>query len=92
MSIAFTRRLLRTALEGALDDCPVTPHPFFKVLVPISCRGVTADRLDPRATWSDQAAYDAAAKALAGAFEANFIQYDGRVPREVAAAGPSAAL
>jgi phosphoenolpyruvate carboxykinase (ATP) len=90
MSIAFTRRLLRAALEGSLDDCAVVPHPFFKVLVPTGCRGVTAKRLDPRATWRDPEAYDRAAAKLAGDFRANFAQYDGRVPGEIAAAGPAA--
>ena len=88
MSIAFTRRLLQSALEGALDDAQCVPHPVFKVLVPTGCRGVTASKLDPRQTWRDTAAYDAAAAKLAQEFRANFAQYDGRVPREVAEAGP----
>jgi phosphoenolpyruvate carboxykinase (ATP) len=88
MSIAFTRRLLRNALEGSLDDCRCVPHPVFKVMVPVTCRGVTATKLDARQTWPDAAAYDAAAAKLAREFRANFAQYDGRVPREVADAGP----
>jgi len=88
MSIAFTRRLLQCALDGALDDVHCVPHPVFRVLVPVTCRGVTATKLDPRQTWRDAAAYDAAAAKLAQEFRANFAQYDGRVPREVAEAGP----
>jgi len=65
MSIAFTRRLLQAALDGSLDDCGCTPHPFFKVLVPISCKGITAAKLDQRETWRDRAAYDQTAAKLA---------------------------
>ncbi len=89
MSIAFTRRLLQAALDGALDDVRCVPHPVFRVLVPQSCRGVAAHKLDPRQTWRDAAAYDAAAAALAVDFRANFVQYEGRVPAEVVAAGPT---
>jgi phosphoenolpyruvate carboxykinase (ATP) len=74
MSIAFTRRLLQAALEGTLDDARCVPHPIFKVLVPAACRGVSARKLDPRATWRDSAHYDAAAAKLAQQFTANFAQ------------------
>ena len=89
MSIAFTRRLLQAALDGSLDEARCVPHPIFKVLVPVGCRGVAPRKIDPRQTWHDPAAYDAAAATLAGEFRANFAQYDGRVPREVAEAGPA---
>ena len=88
MSIPFTRRLLQAALDGALDDVRSVPHPTFRVLVPATCRGVPARRLDPRQSWRDPAAYDAAALALAREFRANFAQYDGRVPQEIIEAGP----
>jgi phosphoenolpyruvate carboxykinase (ATP) len=88
MSIQFTRRLLQAALEGDLDDVPYAPHPVFNVLVPESCAGIPDGSLDQRSTWSDPVAYDAAAAKLASQFIANFRQYEGRVPAEVAAAGP----
>ena len=90
MSIAFTRRLLQAALDGELDDVQYAPHPVFKVLVPQSCPDIPAEALDQRSTWQDPAAYDAAAAKLAAQFIANFRQYEGRVPAEVAAAGPVA--
>jgi phosphoenolpyruvate carboxykinase (ATP) len=90
MSIAFTRRLLQAALDGELDDVQYAPHPVFKVLVPQSCPDMPAGALDQRSTWQDPAAYDAAAAKLAAQFIADFHQYEGRVPAEVAAAGPVA--
>ena len=44
--------------------------------------------LDPRSTWSDPAEYDAQANELARLFAVNFERFAGRVPPEVAAAGP----
>ena len=90
MSIAFTRRLLQAALGGELDDVQYAPDPVFKVLVPRSCPDIPAGALDQRGTWQDPAAYDVAAAKLAGQFVENFRQYEGRVPAEVAAAGPVA--
>jgi len=88
MSISFTRRLLQAVLDGSLDDARCVPHPTFGVLVPAACRGVPARKLDQRGTWRDSAAYDAAAATLAKEFRANFAQYEGRVPQEIADAGP----
>ena len=90
MSIAFTRRLLQAALDGELDDVQYTPHPVFKVLVPEACPGIPAEALDQRGTWRDPAAYNRAAAKLADQFRANFVEYEGRVPAEIAAAGPVA--
>ena len=47
---------------------------------PRSCR--------PRTTWTDAAAYDAQAQALARRFEENFKKYEAGVPSAVATAGP----
>jgi phosphoenolpyruvate carboxykinase (ATP) len=90
MSIQFTRRLLQAALEGELDEVAYTPHPVFQVLVPESCPGVPAGSLDQRSTWQDPLAYDVAAAKLAAQFGEDFRQYEGRVPAEIAAAGPLA--
>ena len=79
MRISLTRNLLKAALEGALDDVPMTPHPVFGVLVPAHCPKVPARLLDPRSTWSDAEDYDAAAAKLARLFAANFERFAGRV-------------
>jgi phosphoenolpyruvate carboxykinase (ATP) len=88
MSIDLTRGLLTAALDGNLATAGFTPHPVFKVLVPERCDCAAEGELDPRATWADKVAYDAAARKLAGMFTANFEQYRDTVTAEVLAAGP----
>ncbi len=88
MSISVTRELLKAALDGSLDHVEMVPHPVFGVQVPTECPTVPGHILDARSTWADPAAYDAQAAALAQRFAANFAQFAGRVPPEVAAAGP----
>ena len=56
--------------------------------VPTRCTGVPDDVLWPRNMWKDQAAYDAAAKRLAGLFQKNFHQFEAGCSPAVAKAGP----
>ena len=88
ISIAYSRAVIKAALSGALDGVEYDADPVFGFEVPRSCPGVPAEVLDPRRTWGDGAACDAAAARLAGRFAANFGQYADRAPTEVAAAGP----
>ena len=46
--------------------------PIFKLKMPRSCPGVDAAVLDPRNSWEDKAAYDAAATKLRDLFRATF--------------------
>ena len=64
-------------------------HPVFGVEVPVECPGVPSELLDPRSQWDDKAAYDAAARNLAGLFQKNFLKF-GAVDAAIAAAGPKA--
>ena len=72
MSIQHTRALLNAALAGQLDSVPTELHPVFNLKMPKSCPGVPAEVLNPRNTWSDKAAYDAAATKLRDMFRKNF--------------------
>jgi len=74
ISIKDTRALLNAALRGDLDAGKVqyTTHAVFNLKVPASCPGVDPGILDPRNTWSDKAAYDAAATKLRDLFRKNF--------------------
>jgi phosphoenolpyruvate carboxykinase (ATP) len=88
LPIAQTRAMVRAALDGTLADIPTVPDPVFGVSVPIRCPDVPDELLQPRATWSDPAAYDSQARELARRFASNFAQFAGSVPPEVEAAGP----
>jgi phosphoenolpyruvate carboxykinase (ATP) len=74
MSIGHTRALLNAALAGELDPGKVEfeSHPTFNLRIPRSCPGVPAEVLNPRNTWKDKAAYDAAAAKLRDMFRKNF--------------------
>lgn len=88
MSLPCTRAMVDAAVEGLLNNVPVTPHPVFGVLVPQSCPGVPSELLNPRGQWPDPFAYDRAAAELSGLFRKNFEKF-GNVADEVLAAAPS---
>jgi phosphoenolpyruvate carboxykinase (ATP) len=78
--------MLQAALGGTLGDVPTRTHPQFGLAMPTSCPGVPDEVLDPRATWADGAAYDRAAREVAGRFAANFRQFEDDVGADVKAA------
>ncbi|TAK26278.1 MAG: phosphoenolpyruvate carboxykinase [Chloroflexota bacterium] len=87
MPIDLTRVLVHAAIEGDLEQIPTYHEPFFGLEVPLRCPGLPAERLDPRATWADSAAYDAQARRLAAMFNANFAAFEG-VDDAIRRAGP----
>ncbi|MGR3542402.1 MAG: phosphoenolpyruvate carboxykinase [Hasllibacter sp.] len=85
MPIKATRALLSAALDGSLADATTRTDRTFGFEVPVTVPGVDAALLDPRSTWSDKAAYDAAAAKLAGMFRENFARYADHVDEDVRA-------
>ena len=88
MPIKATRTLLNAALDGSLLGATYRTDDTFGFEVPTALKGVDALVLDPRATWTDKAAYDAAAAKLADMFVDNFAQYEAHVDADVLAAAP----
>ncbi len=88
--LAYTRAMVRAALSGALDGVPAAVDPVFGVQVPAQVPGVPPEILRPRATWSDQAAYDAKAGDLARMFAKAFAEFAPDVTPAVRAAAPRA--
>jgi phosphoenolpyruvate carboxykinase (ATP) len=85
MKIAYTRALLRAALDGKLASMKQDPN--FGLLIPEGCEGVPSDVLLAKNTWADKQAYDRTAADVARRFEENFKQYADQVDEKVRAAG-----
>lgn len=88
MPIKVTRALLNAALDGRLDGVSFITDTIFGFEVPVAAPGVLEDVLQPRETWADKDAYDAAAAKLAMQFADNFRQFADKVDAAVLAAGP----
>jgi phosphoenolpyruvate carboxykinase (ATP) len=67
--------MLRTALEGKLDAVAYRTDPVFGLSVPTACPRVPSEVLDPKAAWSDKAAYDKTAADLAKRFQEVLAKY-----------------
>ena len=91
MKIAYTRAMVRAALDGRLGGIGVARHPQFGLLMPESCPDVPPEVLNPRNTWRDKQAYDLTVRDLTQRFEANFKQFETYVDDGVLAAGIRAA-
>ena len=86
MKIAFTRAMVRAAIDGKLAHAPMQREPHFGLMVPTSCPEVPGDVLLPRKAWQDPRAYDEAARDVARRFDANFRQFEPFVDEGVKAA------
>ena len=89
ISIQHTRALITAALSGALDAGEFGREPFFGLEIPTAVEGVPTAVLNPRRTWADTAAYDAAARKLAGQFRRNFERFEIGVDPAVTASLPT---
>ncbi|MSV30589.1 MAG: phosphoenolpyruvate carboxykinase (ATP) [Bryobacterales bacterium] len=90
MKLRHTRAMLAAVLSGKLAGVATEPHPVFGVHVPLSCPDTPPEVLDARGMWPDKAAYDRAAKTLAGLFNKNFEKFP-PVADAIRNAGPIAA-
>jgi phosphoenolpyruvate carboxykinase (ATP) len=88
IKLAYTRAMVRAALQGELEHVPMAKDAVFGVQVPQACPNVPPEVLRPRTTWQDPHAYDTQARSLASMFAQNFQQFAGNVSAEVRAAGP----
>lgn len=88
MDIAHTRAMLHAALSGKLNEVEYRTDPTFGLHVPLSVPGVPSEVLNPRASWTDKAAYDAQAQELAKLFVDNFAKYRDFAAPDVIAAMP----
>jgi phosphoenolpyruvate carboxykinase (ATP) len=85
MKLAYTRAMVNAAVEGRLSGVTTHGEPFFGLQIPDAVPDVPSEVLDPRAAWSDPAAYDAQARKLVGLFAENFKQYEAAASPELLA-------
>ncbi len=88
ISIEHTRRIVNAVLNGELDDVQYAEDPFFGLMIPTTVPGVPAEILNPRNAWTDKAAYDEKAAALAGMFKKNFEQFADQASSDILSGGP----
>jgi phosphoenolpyruvate carboxykinase (ATP) len=86
--LAYTRAMIKSALNGKLDDVQTEKHAVFNFMIPTECAGVPSEILNPRATWTDKDHYDKKAKQLASEFKANFEKFRSQTDASIADAGP----
>jgi phosphoenolpyruvate carboxykinase (ATP) len=83
--------MVRAALDGRLGKVGVQRDAHFGLYTPEACPDIPSEVLTARRSWSDQAAYDVAARGVAQRFETNFRQFEPYVGAEVKEAGIHAA-
>ncbi len=88
IAIPHTRAMVQAVLSGSVPLDGLKPHPVFGIGVPERVPGVPAEVLDPRATWSDPAAYDQQAAKLSEMFRKNFERYADEAAEDVLAVAP----
>lgn len=85
-SIPTTRAIINAIHSDAIEQAATETLDVLNLTIPTSLPDVDDQLLNPRNTWSDAAAWDAAANALAAKFVNNFNRFD--VDPEIVAAGP----
>ena len=88
ISIKYTRNLLKSALEGKLDNIEYYKDPIFGFNVPKTCEGVPEEILYPSKTWGNEKDYWEKYKQLSYRFIDNFKKFEKTVSEEVTKAGP----
>ncbi|OWS73371.1 phosphoenolpyruvate carboxykinase (ATP) [Pantoea sp. VS1] len=89
ISLKDTRAIINAILAGELDEAETVTLPVFNLQVPTTLAQVDDAILDPRRSWSDAAAWQQAAEALAQRFITNFEKYtDNDAGKALVQAGP----
>lgn len=88
MPLRFTRAIIDGIHSGELKTAPVVRDSIMGLDVVTACSGVPQEMLQPRLSWRDTSAFEAASKKLAQRFRTNFEKYAAAVDPAVLAGGP----
>lgn len=88
IKLKYTRAMITAALTGNLDQVDYETHEIFGLSMPLECKGVPKEILNPKNTWKDQNGYDKKADQLAVAFVENFRKYANYANKEIMSASP----
>jgi phosphoenolpyruvate carboxykinase (ATP) len=89
ISIKDTRAIIDAILDGSIEKADTKTIPVFNLTVPTALHDVNPAILDPRATYTDTADWNAKATDLATRFIKNFVQYtDNEQGQSLVKAGP----
>jgi len=88
IKLAYTRSIIKAALDGSLNEASFNTHPIFGLEYPTSCPGVPDNVLNPVAMWDNREAYNVQANQLARLFIDNFKKFENEVSEDVRMAAP----
>ncbi|TVX99407.1 phosphoenolpyruvate carboxykinase (ATP) [Paenibacillus cremeus] len=87
MQLEYTRAMVSAAIDGSIEQGAFETDPVFGLSIPEAVTGVPDWVLQPRSTWADADAYDAAAIELAERFIRNFEKFP-EAAEAIRSAGP----
>jgi phosphoenolpyruvate carboxykinase (ATP) len=88
ISLRHTRAIISAILNGDLADVQYDTLPVFGLKIPVSCKNIPAEMLDPRNTWADKTEWLSKAKELAAHFVKNFDKFKDYADEKIYAGGP----
>lgn len=88
IELAYTRAMIKAALNGQLEKEAFYQEPFFGLSIPRRCPDVPNAILNPRDTWPNEDKYDQKAKELASLFKKNFTAFESGAGEAITQAGP----
>jgi phosphoenolpyruvate carboxykinase (ATP) len=90
IKLSDTRAMISAALNGDLENVSFEQDNVFGLSIPMTCRNVPNEILNPRNTWNDKAQYDEKANFLANAFNKNFEKFENEASEAILSAAPKA--
>lgn len=76
IELAYTRAMIKSALNGTLNEVDYRNDNIFGLSIPTSCPDVPNAILNPRETWRNEGDYDAMAEKLLNLFNENYKKYE----------------